>query len=155
MIIPIDPQLVAGDDVLSLLRSQRDHHGDQVLGNSHAIGLFTVREATGNPPWDEEMRATIMQNWKHYRLSQAPSLADLSPRRVRLPLEKPENCFGEVSACVPSVPCFVIDRLLTRPKACGPLLHRSKTEPILVIRPLKFREDCPIRFRPETRIANH
>jgi hypothetical protein len=138
-----------------LFRAESLHHIEHILRELDPISVLRIGQAMGSPPQGEDTKAEVIQNSENCRPWPVEDLTDLVGGRMRLLLNKSENCIIKIVLSGRSWTLVILDSLLACSKSRCPLLDSPKAHCILVITLFKFGEDLCARLPVKTIVLNH
>jgi hypothetical protein len=100
----------------------------------------------GYPPRGEETKPEVIQNSENCRPWRVEGFVDLAGGRMRLLLNKHENCITKIVLREPSWPLVILDSVPACSKSHCPLLDSPKAQWILVITLFKLVTICAFAF---------
>jgi hypothetical protein len=119
------------------------------------IGLLSIGQAMGYPPWGEETKPKVVQNSENCCPWRVEGLIDIAGGRMKSLLEKSENCIITIVLRGPSWPLVILDSLPACSKSRCPLLDIPKAQHTLVITLFKFGDDLCVRSAAKKIVSNH
>jgi hypothetical protein len=155
LIVPVNPGLIGSYKIFLLFRVEPLHHIEYMLRKLDPIGLLRTGQAMGYSPRDEETKPEVVQNSENCRPWRVEGVTDLAGGRMRLLLNKSENCITKIVLRELSWPLVILGSLPVRSKSRCPLLDSPKAQCILAITLFKFRNDLCVRFPAKTIVSNH
>jgi hypothetical protein len=131
------------------------HHIEHILRKLNPVGLLRIGQAMGHPHRGEETKLEVVQNLENCRPWRVEGVTDLAGGRIRLLLNKSENCITKIILRELSWPLVIFNSLSAFSKSRCPLLDSPKAQCILVITLLKFGDDLCVPFPAKTIVWNH
>jgi hypothetical protein len=120
-----------------------------MLRKPDPITLLYIGQEMGYPPRVEETKPEVVQNSENCRPWRVEDLTDLARRKMRLLLNKSENCIVKIVMRGPFWPLVILDSLPACSKSRCPLLHSPKAQCTLVITLFKFGGGLRVHFPAE------